>query len=31
MKDGEVDSAKTKTNRVRAGFGLEHPHKTTMP
>lgn len=27
MNDGEVDSAKTKTNRVRAVFGLEHPHK----
>lgn len=27
MKDGEVDSTKTKTNRVRAVFGLENPHK----
>ena len=27
LNDGEVDSAKTKTNRVRAVFRLEHPHK----
>ena len=27
MNDGEVDTTKTKTNRVRAVFGLEHSHK----
>ena len=31
MKDGEADSGKTKTNRVRAVFGLGHAHKLQRP
>ena len=30
MNDGEVDTTKTKTNRARAVFGLEHSHKLQL-